>query len=164
MATPPDNPLLKGLLQGADHIDCKVFDGPADQRTFIAGLMGWMPGWLRMLYTVRGWLAGVLGLKHEMPPSVTTKPADVPMAPGATIKMWTVKAAREGEFWAAGINDKHLEALLVDVCHRQGNGFRHHLVTIVHYHNKLGPLYFNIIRPFHHLVVWGLGRRAAKGV
>jgi hypothetical protein len=30
---------------------------------------------------------------------------------------------------------------------------RCHVLTIVHYHHWTGPLYFNAIRPFHHLVV-----------
>jgi len=35
------------------------------------------------------------------------------------------------------------------------------VVTVVRYHAWNGPVYFNMIRPFHHLVV---GRMAAAGV
>jgi len=30
---------------------------------------------------------------------------------------------------------------------------RFHIGTAVHYHNWAGPVYFNVIRPFHHIVV-----------
>jgi hypothetical protein len=40
---------------------------------------------------------------------------------------------------------------------------RFHVVTIVHYNNLAGPVYFNVIRPFHHLVVKQMARRGAHG-
>lgn len=37
-----------------------------------------------------------------------------------------------------------------------------HVVTVVHYRNWKGPLYFNLIRPFHHLVLGGMTTYAAS--
>ena len=162
MADLPADPVLDELARDADHVDCKVFEGPADLRWFVVGLFGRAPGWMSFLYKARGWLAKVLGIEHQPPDKLDYRPQDVPMQPGAELGMWTVKAARDGELWAASIADSHLEALLVDVCEPAGNAYRHYLVTIVHYRNRIGPLYFNLIRPFHHLVVWDMGRRAVK--
>jgi len=38
---------------------------------------------------------------------------------------------------------------------------RYYIVTIVHYLHWTGPVYFNLIRPFHHLVVARMARAGA---
>ncbi|MCP5103876.1 MAG: DUF2867 domain-containing protein, partial [bacterium] len=37
-----------------------------------------------------------------------------------------------------------------------------HVVTIVHYKHWTGPVYFNLIRPFHHLVIRRMMKAALK--
>ena len=63
--------------------------------------------------------------------------------------------AREEQYWVAEIKDKHLKALLGVVVEplpgQQQKRF--HVLTVVYYRNWAGPVYFNAIRPFHHLVV-----------
>jgi hypothetical protein len=39
---------------------------------------------------------------------------------------------------------------------------RYYIVTIVHYLHWTGPVYFNLIRPFHHLVVARMARAGAR--
>jgi hypothetical protein len=43
-----------------------------------------------------------------------------------------------------------------------GDHKRFHVVTIVHYRRWTGPVYFNVIRPFHHLVVYQMAKSAAS--
>ncbi|XXF76233.1 DUF2867 domain-containing protein [Myxococcaceae bacterium GXIMD 01537] len=45
----------------------------------------------------------------------------------------------------------------------KGQRRRFHVATIVRYRRWAGPVYFNVIRPFHHLVVRGMLRHAARG-
>lgn len=61
-------------------------------------------------------------------------------------------------------SDDHLDAYLA-VIREQPNAptSRFLVVTIVHYRRWTGPLYFNVIRPFHHLVVQQMGRAGSKG-
>ena len=42
------------------------------------------------------------------------------------------------------------------------NPNRYYIVIIVHYLHWTGPVYFNLIRPFHHLVVWRMARAGAR--
>jgi hypothetical protein len=41
-------------------------------------------------------------------------------------------------------------------------GNRFLVVTIVHYRHWTGPVYFNVIRPFHHIVVWQMMKAGAR--
>lgn len=66
---------------------------------------------------------------------------------------FTVEMASE-RVWVAGIVDTHLNADLGIVREAGENGrSRIHVITIVHYNKWTGVVYFNVIRPFHHLVV-----------
>lgn len=158
-----DHPALAAMASGADHLDEKTFRGPADQRQFLAGIFGYVPAWLRALFAVRGVVATALGLRHDAPPrQPAISPADVPMRPGESLGPWIVRAAEEGRLWAVDITDRHLSAVLAVLSEPAGQGlFLHRVLTIVHYNHWTGPLYFNLIRPFHHLVVWAIGRHAA---
>jgi len=45
-----------------------------------------------------------------------------------------------------------------------GNGRADYAIaTVVHYRHWTGPIYFNLIRPFHHLIVWFMLRRGLAG-
>ena len=53
----------------------------------------------------------------------------------------------------ASATDTHLTAYLGVVAEPIPPDNRFHVITIVHYQRWTGPVYFNVIRPFHHLVV-----------
>jgi hypothetical protein len=40
---------------------------------------------------------------------------------------------------------------------------RFHVATVVNYCHWTGPVYFSVVRPFHHLVVRQMMRAAARG-
>jgi hypothetical protein len=153
------------LVRGADHVDTKTVEGNVSLREFLAGMMAYQPAWVTALYGIRGVFVRFLGMKQEKQSvSAHWKPADVPMHPGEKAVFFTVRDAAEDHHWVVEIKDKHLNAMLgviaepIDAARR-----RFHVITIVHYNNWAGPVYFNVIRPFHHLVVGSMARAGVKG-
>ena len=122
-------------------------------REFIAGMISYSPGWVKFLYGVRWFFVRLLGMKQEgLPQELTMQPEDVSFVTGEPAAFFSVKMAQEDKYWFAGITESHLTAHLgVVVEPGQPNCF--HVLTIVHYNRWTGPVYFNVIRPFHHLVV-----------
>jgi len=93
---------------------------------------------------------------------VQLRPEDVSMTPGENAAFFTIDAAVEDEFYLASATESHLTAYLGVVREGLENGrSRFHVITIVHYHKWTGPLYFNVIRPFHHLVVAQMAQSGA---
>jgi len=152
-----EHPELASYLDNADHTDVKTIEGDVSLRRFIAGMLSDYPWWIVLLYRVRELLAATLGLvRHEKPdvlPSI--KPEEVPFEPGETASFFVVRAAKENAYWVSGTpEDKHLTAffgVVADPSPPRLNRF--HVFTSVRYLHWTGPVYFNIIRPFHHLVV-----------
>lgn len=164
MHTSPMQP-LQPFLAHADHIDRKTITSPVSLRSFVAGLLMYHPGWVRVLYRIRLGLVRLLGIGQSgLPRPAPLDVADVPMQSGATAGFFTIAAAQEERYWVAYASEAHLTAHLAVVAEPVGEHLRRfHVVTIVHYHSWAGPLYFNLIRPFHHLVVGGMMRAAAHG-
>lgn len=148
-------PQLANALKKADHIDVKSIDGRVNLRAFIAAMMSYQPGWITFLYRVRAVFVRFLGMRQEgIPRASRMRAEDVPMTPGARVAVFTVEQAEENRYWVAVADDSHLKAVLCVVMKPlEGDLNRFHVLTIVHYHRWTGPVYFNVIRPFHHLVV-----------
>ena len=156
-------PEFAALFENADHVDVKVVEGTVSLREFLASMFAYQPGWVTLLYRVRTVFVRLLGMKQEkMPSARRVTPAQIPMTPGERLSFFTTRAARDGSFWFGDVRDQHLDAALgVVVEPGTGASKRFHVVTIVHYNNWAGSVYFNVIRPFHHLVV---GRMAQAGI
>ena len=157
-------PEIAPLMEGADHIDIKTVEGPLTLREFIAGLFAYQPAWMTFLYHVRGWFVRLLGMTQEgVPQAMQMRPEDVPMSAGKPAAFFTVALAEEERYWFAGISESHLTAQLGVVVEPLADGAnRFHVVTVVHYHRWTGPVYFNVIRPFHHLVVYRMAKAALQ--
>ncbi len=151
---------LQPLLRDANHVDVKTVEGAVTLREFIAAMLAYYPGWLKFLYRVRGVFVRLLGMKQEgLPEPAKLRPEDVPMRAGQKADFFILHSAVDGRYWIAEAVDKHLSAALgivVEPLDDRRNRF--YVVTIVHYKNWAGPVYFNIIRPFHHLVVRQMAR------
>lgn len=156
---------IKPLLDGADHIDVKTVEGDVPLNRFIASFLSYMPWWLKLLYQLRAPLVRLLGMKQEtLPFPSSIKPDDVSFVKGEKAFFFTVAAADKERFWFAEANDKHLSAYLGCVVEPlEGGRKRYHIGTIVHYNDWSGPVYFNIIRPFHHIVVGSMARAGVVG-
>lgn len=148
-------PEIQRLLANADYIDVKTVVGNVDLRTFIASLLNYRPAWLMSLYAVRAVFVRLLGMRqNHLDFGALLTPETVPMQVGKRAAFFTVRMAEEGHYWFADNSDKHLKATLGVVVEPLADQHkRFHVVTIVHYHNWTGPVYFQVIRPFHHLVV-----------
>ncbi|MEM8856806.1 MAG: DUF2867 domain-containing protein [Chloroflexota bacterium] len=153
-------PAIADLTADANHIDVKEFEGEVDLRTFLAQTLSYYPWWIRTLYQVRWVFVRVLGMKQEgVPEHAKLKPEDIPMTPGKRASIFKIKAAEEDHFFVAGASDSHLTAHMAVIQEPIEEGQnRFHVVTIVHYHRWTGPVYFNVIRPFHHLVLNQMGK------
>jgi hypothetical protein len=156
-------PQFDTAVKNADHVDVKIVEGDVTLRQFVAGMFNYQPAWMTFLYRVRGVFVRFLGMKQEgVPQGQHLRPEDVPMTPNTKLAFFTVKLAREDQYILVEANDQHLDAALGVVVEPLENGRnRFKVITIVHYNNWAGPVYFNVIRPFHHVVV---GRMARAGI
>jgi len=155
-------PELAPLYAGADYVEEKAIEGRADLRRFMAGIMR-KPGWLRALYVLRKILVRPFGIRQENMGGDELRPEDVSFTPGDKCGAFTVTCGREDEFLAMHIDDRHLSArIVVAAVPLPHGGNRFHVGTIVHYNNRFGPIYFNLIIPFHHLVVEAMMRKGAE--
>ena len=150
-----------------DHVDIKTIDGGnTTLRQFISRMLSYHPWWITILYRLRKILVVLLGLvNHEKPnisPIVT--PENISFAPGKLASIFIVHKAKEDNYWVVETpEDKHLKAYLGVALQNLGNSrTRFHVFTSVKYLNWSGPVYFNIIRPFHHLVVWQMMKAGAE--
>jgi hypothetical protein len=129
---------------------------------FVAGFMSYNLAWVRALYHVRGWLVRVLGMRQDGVPQGgrILDANDVPMRAGQKISFFPVAAAEAGHYRIAKAEDTHLDAILA--IERSGENSVYRVCTIVHYKSWAGPVYFNVIRRFHHRVVCGMARADAR--
>ena len=152
-----DIPQLKGLLRNADHVDVKTVQGQVDLSGFIAAMLSFRPAWLVFFYRIRKVFVRLLGMRQDDDPKML-KPLyaeDIPFHPGKTASFFIVRHAQKDRYWIAETpEEKHLRAffgIFIQSVNQRVNRF--HVMTVVHYKHWTGPVYFNIIRPFHHLVV-----------
>ncbi|MER7129697.1 DUF2867 domain-containing protein [Streptosporangium saharense] len=150
----------RALAEGADHLDVKTVEGRASLEEFLRGMLAWRPGWLRFLYWVRGGFVRLLGMRQEGNPAAGRAPMEeIPLVPGARASFFTVVEADPDRYVVAGVTESHLTAHLVVVAEPG----RFHVATVVHHHRWTGPVYFAVIRPFHHLVVRAMARAGVRG-
>lgn len=147
-------PGLASLLAEADHVDVKTVEGGCSLSAFIAGMFSYYPDWMKNLYRIRWGFVRLLGMKQQgIPAEVHMQPEDVPMTPGQKATFFTVTMAEVERYWVAEASESHLTAYLGVVSEPLTEGNRFYVMTIVRYHGWTGPVYFNVIRPFHHIVV-----------
>lgn len=165
MRTEIDLPELAPLLATADHVDVKTAEADSTLAEFIANALGRPPGLaMRALFRARGVLARVLRLREpDVPPAAALRPDQVPFTPGGTVGLFTVADGSRDRFLLLSAADNHLTGYLAVVVEPAAGGRTRFLVaTVVKYHRWTGPLYFNLIRPFHHLVVRGMIRAGTR--
>lgn len=153
----PNIPKMNILFESADHIDVKTVESELSLREFVARLLSYQPAWVTALYGIRWGFVRLLGMKQNgIPQPTRMTAAEVPMHTGADSQflIFQVIAAQEDAYWFAQASESHLNATLGVICESLPDGRnRFYVVTLVHYNKWTGRLYFNTIRPFHHLVV-----------
>ena len=110
-----------------------------------------------MLYRIRQILVCLLGLvKHEKPAALPAyRPEDISFIPGEWVSFFKVCRAQEEKYWVSETpKDRHLTAYFGIIADKQNSGqTTYNVITAITYLHWPGPVYFNVIRPFHHLVV-----------
>lgn len=155
MTTRTDLPELEDLLPGSDVVDVKTARGPVPLRKFIAGSLGYSPVWVKALFGVRMVLAKALRLDMVgVPLHDRLTPDTVSFTPGDQVSFFTVIRGEEHHYLLLGVDDNHLTAQLAIIVADDATPVREYkVVTLVQYKRAAGKFYYNLIRPFHHLVV-----------
>jgi hypothetical protein len=159
------HPELEEFFRDADYIDVKHIDAETNLRTFVAGMLSYYPWWLVALYRIREILVSLFGLvRHEKPERLPLFSAeDISFVSGDNVSFFIVRKAEEESYWLSETPpDKHLFAYFGITAEKQSSGLtRFEVVTAIRYLHWTGPVYFNLIRPFHHLVVSKMMRAGA---
>jgi hypothetical protein len=158
-------PNLERLLSGADHVDVKSIESDLSLREFIAGAMTYQPSWLRGLFATRVVFAKLLRLDQpSLPKSPPIRPDLVSFRTGDQLSFFTVVDGEEDRYVVYEAADTHLVGYLALLRSPSESGKTTlNAITVVKYRRWTGPVYFNVIRPFHHLVVAAALHAGAKG-
>lgn len=148
-------PYFTNIEANANHVDCKTIEGDVALREFLAGMLSYYPAWIKALYGIRWGFVRLLGMKQDnFSQTPHFNADDIPFEVGKWATFFQVEAAEEEKYWIASASDKHLSAYIVVAAEALSpHSKRFHVGTVVHYRNWAGPIYFNVIRPFHHIVV-----------
>ncbi|MEU4391851.1 DUF2867 domain-containing protein [Kribbella sp. NPDC023855] len=163
MPTRTDLPELADLLPSSDVVDVKTASGPVTLREFVAGALGNESVVSRALFALRVPVAKVLRLEMDgMPAKTKLRPEDVTFTPGEPLSFFTVDRGEEEHYLLLKIVDNHMVAYLAIIVDDSGPAREFKLVTLVRYLRPAGRLYFGLIRPFHHVIVYFMGRSGAR--
>lgn len=163
-ATIPQIPSIHAAFDNADFVDIKTVESERNLRQFIADFINYQPTWVTFLYGMRWFFVRLLGMKQRgIPRSPGIRPEALSFIRGERLTFFTVEDGQEDSHLLVSITEKHLKARLGIVAQPLGEAHRRfYVVTWVYYRHWTGPIYFNIIRPFHHLIVQGMIRAATK--
>ena len=138
-------------------IDVKTARGAVSLREFTAGALGHGPLWIKALFGVRILLAWALRLETAVPDSFRLRPETVSFTPGDPASFFTVVRGEEDHYLLLKVSDNHLVAWLAIITDN-GQPAEFKVVTLVKYLRPVGRFYYNLIRPFHHLVLLSMCR------
>ncbi|WP_319759302.1 DUF2867 domain-containing protein [Maridesulfovibrio sp.] len=156
-------PQLQKICANADHVYSVKFKSRRNMEDFLIRLMSYKPGWLTLLYKVRGVLARIMGFKHNEFMDHGLKVSDYNFKRGGQVDFFNSVGFEADKFWLGAVEDTHLTGYIGVVLESAENGIHlYHVFTIVHYTHWTGPVYFNLIKPFSHLVVYCMANYAAK--
>jgi hypothetical protein len=162
----PENSLVKKYMP-ADYSEAyEMIVGKNNQLTpdnLLIAFWTDFPVWVRWLFNLRDILVKPFGLKgaDENYNSFQQKFTEM-VRTGGNYKQMNIPAKSENET-ILQLADKHLTAELS--CHIENNidnKLKISIITLVHYHNALGKIYFAVIKPFHKIIVKTIMKRSVK--
>lgn len=163
MPTHTDLPELADLLPTADVIDVKTAKGAVSLREFAAGALSLESRAGQALFALRVPVAKLLRLEMTGRPSRTRlRPEDVSFTPGDHLSFFTVDRGEEQHYLLLKVTDNHLFAYLAIIVDDSGPVRAFKVVTLVHYLRTAGRLYYNLIRPFHHVAIRTMCRSGVR--
>jgi hypothetical protein len=159
MPTPPTTlHELDDLIPVVDEIDVKTARGDVTLREFVAGSLSYGPLWVKGLFAVRFLVAAALRLETATVPELRrVRPETVSFTPGEKNAFFTVMRGEEDHYLLLKISDNHLIGYLAFITDNERPA-RFQVVTLVQYLRPAGRFYYNLIRPFHHVLMLSMCR------
>jgi hypothetical protein len=133
----------------ADCFSVPLVRDDVESRELVAAFFSAAPAWVDILFELRNRLVGPLGLKTgEGAPRVI----DPPYRIGQRIGVFRILHL-DGQEAVLGEDDKHLDfRTSLRVIHNEG-GTSLAVSSLVNTKNRLGVVYFALVKPFHRLIV-----------
>ena len=149
---------LDDLIPVMDEIDVKTARGDVTLREFVAGALSHSPLWVKGLFAIRIAVATVLRLETAtVPDSRKLRPETVSFTPGEKDAFFTVLRGEEDRYLLLKISDNHLIGYLAFITDNERPA-KFQVVTLVQFLRPAGRFYYNLIRPFHHVVLLSMCR------
>ncbi len=117
--------------------------------------------WMAALFHLRNFLVRFVGLKGEE--GIEVGAFEKAIREGGTYGFSSVAAKNDHET-VMMLTDKHLDAWLSVYVAAEGTQRRVCLITVVKFKQRLGRIYFFVIRPFHAIIVRSLLKRVIDKV
>lgn len=114
-----------------------------------------MPAWLNVLFKIRDLLVRPFGLKTGT--ADNSEELKEALLKGKDYGLMSAVAHSADES-VISLDDKHLKAYFS--IYIEGRDV--YITTLVQFHNKLGVAYFNLIRPFHKIIVKNIFRQVMR--
>lgn len=154
--------VLDDLIPVVDEIDVKTAHGDVTLREFTAHALSHTPLWLKGLFAVRMAVAAVLRLETTgVPDSRRMRPETVSFTPGEKNAFFTVMRGEEDHYLLLKVTDNHLIGYLAIITDNEKPA-TFQVVTLVKFLRPAGRFYYNLIRPFHHVVLLSMCRAGEK--
>lgn len=115
-----------------------------------------MPGWVNRLFAIRNFLVRFVGLEGSNEKNAGE--LEKCIREGGSYRYMEVPLKNDHETVMV-LKDKHLDAY-ISIYKDDARSVT--ASTLVHYNNRLGRIYFFVIKPFHEAVVLGTLKRAVR--
>ncbi|MDR3366857.1 MAG: DUF2867 domain-containing protein [Prevotellaceae bacterium] len=164
-STLPVNSLARNYLP-ADYVDMFGAEVHDDERLTPDNLLiaVWtdFPKWVQMLFKLRDWLVKPFGLKTNANGKDFRHKLAEAIRSGGRVQLMNVLAKSANET-VVQLADTHLTAeMSVHTEKSNGNQTKINFITIVHFHNVLGKIYFFFAQPFHKIIVKAAMKQSIK--
>jgi len=159
-STPIPTDSLANKYLPADYLDvfaCEtISDTLPTTDDIIISFFTDMPGWVNALFKIRNFLVRFVGLKGD---EGDISQLEECVRTGGKYGFISVPDKNDHETVLL-LEDKHLNAYLsVHLAETATNKRNVSLITVVHFNNRLGNIYFAVIKPFHKIVVKSMLKR-----
>ena len=156
---------LVGNYFPADYSDVYTCEVYAEKEVIPDDIMVsfWVdfPAWVNMLFKLRNFMVKFVGLKSSE--NGDLKELEKCIRTGKPYGLFSVPAKNCNETVLL-LTDKHLNAYISVYVESKEEHKTISVITLVHFKNKLGRIYFFVIRPFHGLVVKSMLKRTVNKV
>ncbi len=155
-------PALSKLVKDAEYFESKNFVGECSMNNFLVRMLSYKPSWLRMLYSIRGFVVKIMGVV-DVVDHTNVEIEDIDFAIGGKVDFFTTVDYKADHYWIGKATDKHLTCHLCVVAEPlDSKEVKFHTFVIVNFLYWTGPIYFKLIGPFHHIVMHCMGKYGVK--